>query len=197
MNANSCLALLGIALLPSCALVTTSAPLGETPATIAEKDWNGIWTPEPDENDRGDDNIGVIFAKVTSPEKGELKILSVDPENLETQTNRLPVRQIGPLLVGNLLDPDSKHWLPFLIERLNDDRIAIRLFSAPGTRKILGLKDPEKPNDSLDLSEESTKKFAEWLAKLPADKGKRDKALEQLTEEKEDRMIFVRLHSPK
>ena len=202
-------ALLIALLLPSCGIVSTAVPLGHTTA-IQAKDYDGVWIPNPEKSDheeKGEKFLeqGVCIVKVISPQKGEMKILSVDSETLETETFLFTLCQINTLMIGNMYDPDSKQWIPLLAKRIGDHQLALRLFDATAVREALGLKPPQKTkkatspqavgftikNDGLELTKAQTQQFVTWLENLPKDKQKREKILSQITSEKDEQMIIT------
>lgn len=208
-------ALLIALLLQSCGIVSTTVPLGHTTA-IQAKDYDGVWIPALEKSDHQEKSEkilenGVYIVKVITPQKGEMKILSVDSDTLETQTFFFTICQINTLMIGNMCDPDSNQWIPLLAERIENHQLALRLFDATAVREALGLEPTQKTtkvisheaigitlqNDGLDLTKEQTQQFVTWLENLPKNVQNREKILSQITSKKDEQIIITHRLQPK
>ena len=128
MNPGRLAALICSFALGACTYVTVPAPLGDIPAPIEPKEWNGHWVLNRDA-------VGHIL--VTDPERGALELSWIRETKLEFGRRRaelvrgeVVLRRMGEVLIASLRLRDEERYLFFALAR-------------DGERTTLWFPDPE------------------------------------------------------
>lgn len=118
MNPGRLAALICSFALGACTYVTVPAPLGDIPAPIEPKEWNGHWV-------LGRDVVGHVI--VTDPERGALElswIRETKPDFARPRAalvrGQVVLRRVGDVLIASLRLRDEERYLFFALAKDGD-----------------------------------------------------------------------------
>ncbi|RMF97806.1 MAG: hypothetical protein D6741_09845 [Planctomycetota bacterium] len=104
------------ALASGCSQVHSSKPIGLEPVSLQADEWEGTWQIVG--------SAGVMTARVTNAEAGELELASISEEDgkFKLSTIACSIRKTGDTVFANLYDPESSRYLWVQLKK-DDDRV--------------------------------------------------------------------------